>query len=307
MTFKQSFEWHIDMGTTPDYMQVIKVTAGGDMVKQRLLPFFTAFKYYKLGAVTIRMVPASTLPVDPTGLSYEAGENTVDPRDQFNPGLVRITNGEDFYENPEFFQLKAPAEDVFHSMMYDRRWFKFSLQSGMKRRAYPKYWKVGQLHQDMFPGTHVNLPTRLEDEKYGETFTMTQYNGGGELGHPFTAGSDPRGLFQTGGLEPLGWMPTDAALPPLAPNDVYQTPSIASVPEVELMKIVLPMAYKTRFFYRIYIQEEVYFREPVAMGVNNYSQLDRFLRPDYRWLLPNVSIASRPYPTTYPHNQGDGE
>ena len=211
MAFKQSFEWHIDMGTTPDKMQVIKVTAGGNMVKQRLLPFFTAFKYYKLGAVTIRMVPASTLPVDPTGLSYEAGENTVDPRDQFNPGLVRITNGEDFFEEVNFFNQIGNAEATFHNMMYDRRWFKFSLQSGMKRRAYPKYWKVGQLHQDMFPGFRVNIPVRTGEGKYGETFNVSQHMEIPEgLQSNVAGGSSPYGLFQTGGLEPLGWMPTDA-------------------------------------------------------------------------------------------------
>ena len=45
------------------------------------------------------MVPASTLPVDPQGLSYDVDDpqTVIPPRDQMNPGLVRITNGEDLY------------------------------------------------------------------------------------------------------------------------------------------------------------------------------------------------------------------
>lgn len=305
MAFKQSFEWHIDMGTTPDKMQVIKVTAGGDMVKQRLLPFFTAFKYYKLGAVTIRMVPASTLPVDPTGLSYEAGENTVDPRDQFNPGLVRITNGEDFFEDIDFLSQHVGVEKAFHAMMYDRRWFKFSLQSGMKRRAYPKYWKVGQLHQDMYPGSITNLPRVDEYGVPKQTQAMHEYESSG-YNRYFESGSSPYGLFQTG-LEPLGWMPTDSGLPPILEEGpiVTEFPVIASVPEVELMKIVLPMAYKTRFFYRIYIQEEVYFREPVAVGVNQYSQLDRFIRPGFFAKVASETVIPNPADGRVPINQGD--
>ena len=91
----------------------------------------------------------STLPVDPTGLSLEAGANTVDPRDQFNPGLIRITNGEDMADN--FMDLTgANIDKTYYSMMLDRRWFKFQLQSGCRRTAKPLFWSVAQLHQDAF-------------------------------------------------------------------------------------------------------------------------------------------------------------
>ena len=91
----QKFRWFVDLCTTPEQVTVLKITCGGTRCLRRLLPFFGAYKQFKLGKTTVKFVPSSTLPVDPTGLSYEAGENTVDPRDMFNPGLVRITNGED--------------------------------------------------------------------------------------------------------------------------------------------------------------------------------------------------------------------
>ena len=132
----QKFTWFVDMNTSATALQVVKITAGGNPVKNRLAPFFGAYKYYKLGPVSVRFVPASTLPVDPTGLSLEAGANTVDPRDQFNPGLIRITNGEDMADN--FMDLTgANIDKTYYSMMLDRRWFKFQLQSGCRRTAKP--------------------------------------------------------------------------------------------------------------------------------------------------------------------------
>ena len=134
----QSYTYFLDLATSPDRVQVVGVSAGGMECMRRLLPFFAAYKYYKLGHVKLKVVPASTLPVDPTGLSYEAGENTVDPRDQFNPGLVRITNGEDI--------VVPTTMDQYYSLMLDRRWFKFNLQSGFSRDAVPRVWRIAQLH-----------------------------------------------------------------------------------------------------------------------------------------------------------------
>ena len=153
----QSFTWFVDLSTSADTVQVISITAGGNPVKNRLMPFFTAYKYFKLGGVSVKFCPASTLPVDPTGLSYEVGENTVDPRDQFNPGLIRITNGEDFYLDATALS-SANADAVYYNMMLDKRWFKFQLQAGTKRYAKPLFWSIAQAHQDNYPGITVNYP-----------------------------------------------------------------------------------------------------------------------------------------------------
>ena len=96
---KMKFQSFMDVSTSDSSMQVITVSAGGPEVLRRLAPQFSAYKYYKLGNVAVKLVPASTLPVDPTGLSYEAGAQTVDPRDQLTPGMMRITNGEDIFED----------------------------------------------------------------------------------------------------------------------------------------------------------------------------------------------------------------
>lgn len=279
---KQSFTWFVDLSTNADTVQVVKVTAGGKPVQNRLLPFFSAFKYYKLGGVSVKFCPASTLPVDPTGLSYEAGENTVDPRDQFNPGLVRITNGEDMYENENDLS-GTNARDMYYSMMLDRRWFKFQMQSGFQRFVKPLFWSVAQLHQDIIPGAGVNTI----DTSKGTGMNVNAINyiqqlrsNGGSYDHTEN-GSNARGLFQTGAKERMGWMPTDKyqVFQSSDPKKNYTVAGIADVPEVELLKIVLPMAYKTKYFYRVYITESVYFKDPVSVGYNGFQEMDRFITP----------------------------
>lgn len=268
---KQSYTYFLDLATSPDKVQVIGVTAGGMECTRRLLPFFAAYKYYKLGPVKLKVVPASTLPVDPTGLSYEAGENTVDPRDQFNPGLVRITNGED---------IVIPENmDQYYSLMLDRRWFKFQLQSGFFRNAVPRVWRIAQLHQDRFPGNVQNIPSVRDPGRpvYNRQGLVTADTNPAVAYSPLDEGSDPRGLFQVGNDMLLDWLPTDAD------SEWDPTPNVpkygrpAAVPEVPLITFVLPQAYKTKFYYRVYITETVYFKDPVALNVSSVANPGKFV------------------------------
>lgn len=279
---KQSFTWFVDLSTSADSVQVVKVSAGGKPVQNRLLPFFSAFKYYKLGGVSVKFCPASTLPVDPTGLSYEAGENTVDPRDQFNPGLVRITNGEDMFEDANELSLDN-GRKMYYAMMLDRRWYKFQLQSGFKRYVKPLFWSVAQLHQDMVPGAGVNTidTSKGSGMNLNATNFVQQLRDNGASYDRTMGDSNARGLFQTGAKERMGWMPTDKYQVFTKSDGVteYTVSGIADVPEVELLKIVLPMAYKTKYYYRVYITETVYFKDPVSVGYNGYQEMDRFITP----------------------------
>ena len=298
------------MNTSATALQVVKITAGGNSVKNRLAPFFGAYKYFKLGPVSIRFVPASTLPVDPTGLSLEAGASTVDPRDQFNPGLIRITNGEDMAD--DFMDLTgANIDKTYYSMMLDRRWFKFQLQSGCRRTAKPLFWSVGQLHQDAFPGATRNVPfTGTTGGTTTHTSSIHTARGGStEANYEWTvAGSSPRGFFQTGFKERMGWLPTDffQELRTSTGTATYDY-GVNNVPEVELMRIVLPKAYKTSYYYRVYITETVYFKDPVVLNFNQYTPMDRFVSVS----LPSAMIPGvNEGPThnqdsiTRPNNQG---
>lgn len=317
MARKFKFQWYFDFATDPDTMQIFTVSAGGEICRRRLWPQFAAHKYYKLGKVSVKFVPASTLPVDPTGLSYEAGENTVDPRDQLNPGLVRITNGEDTFENLTGVSI-GDQREIYDAMMLDTRWFKWSLQSGCKRSAFPLYWQIGQLHQDYYPGAIRNLPkinttdsgllgnTAVDGASLDENY---EFHNTRVLGN-----TDPRGFFQTGHKGKLGWLPTDSLIKYASgPDDAgvfKQIPALAAIPEIEAFKIVLPPAYKTKYYYRAWVTEEVYFSGPIVinynMDNNNYTHtaIDVFHKPTGTPVSPAQGFA--PSSIDAPNVQNDG-
>lgn len=275
---KMKFQSFVDIATQADNMQIISVNAGGEDVIRRLSPFFQAYKYYKLGGVSIKLIPASTLPVDPTGLSYAEDDfQTVDPRDQLTPGMCRITNGEDILED-----LTGLSGDdqrkLYNTMLLDPRWFKWMLQTGVKRFGKPRYWQIGQLHQDKWPGAVINYPAVSGSGGLVGTDsvnTSTIRNGNFITRGDSISSSD--GIFQTGHRGVLGWMPTDSLQTIVYESGkVKDVPTLASVPTVELFKLITPPMYKTNYYYRMFITETVYFKDPIVMAVNGFRPLDVF-------------------------------
>nr|WCR62194.1 MAG: capsid protein [Smacoviridae sp.]WCR62196.1 MAG: capsid protein [Smacoviridae sp.] len=260
---KFRFQSFVDVSTSAQSMQVIQWSVGGADVINRCRHLFGAYKFFKLGKISVKMVPASTLPVDPQGLSYaEDDPQTVDPRDQMNPGLVRITNGEDIYTNVSSLSAEAQVQ-IYNSMMLDPRWSKFMLQSGFRRSAYPLYWQVGQLSQDRYPGATMNVPNLVDAGTQTSPTGVTSirrnvYQSGSA--QSVESGSSARGLFQTGRRGKLGWLPTDFFQQIKDktgnPFDAY---GLNNVPEVKVITCVLPKAYKTIYYYRVFITEEVLF------------------------------------------------
>lgn len=268
MKFK--FQTFFDIQTSAASMQILQWSVGGNEVLQRCRHLFGAYKYFKLGKISVKMVPASTLPVDPLGLSYgDSDPQTVDPRDQMNPGLVRITNGEDIFT--DVASLQSPIDGIdrqmahYNAMMLDPRWSKFMLQSGFRRSAYPLYWQVGQLNQDKYPGSTINFRYANGNASLPGTLSVYLYGGApndGSLGARCNAGSSGRGLFQVGHRGKLGWLPTDffQEVPQSGSVNRFTTESgINNIPEVSVITCVLPKAYKTLYYYRVFITEEVLF------------------------------------------------
>lgn len=307
---RMKFQSFMDISTSDSSMQIVTISAGGPEILKRLAPQFGAYKYYKIGNISVKLVPASTLPVDPTGLSYEAGENTVDPRDQLTPGMMRITNGEDVFENISGLS-DSVQHAIYNNMLLDPRWFKWMLQTGVKRHASPRYWQIGQLHQDKWPGAATNLPAmHVSDSVWSidgtdHTNEFVNTTSTSVVGSPIVDGSSARGFFQTGHRGVLGWLPTDGLQ---TIGEGLLKPFVASPPEVEVMKIILPKAYKTKYYYRMFITETVYFKEPIVnFGIddgsgNYYRPLDIFhnIAGPYP-ISPDSSVRS-----TYPLDSDTG-
>lgn len=317
---KFRFQSFVDINTSASSMQVIQWSVGGKEVFTRCRHLFGAYKYFKLGKISVKLVPASTLPVDPQGLSYDLDDpQTVDPRDQMNPGLVRITNGEDI-----FTDVSSLTDDqqrgVYNTMMLDPRWSKFMLQSGFRRSAYPLYWQVGQLSQDKYPGSTLNVPYRaspLVPEVDG-TIAMHGYKtsavDGNNLAFRNEAESSARGLFQVGHRGRLGYLPTDyfQEVPTTTPSGGsarYQPEAgVNNIPEVQVITCVLPKAYKTLYYYRAFITEEVIFSglrsAPAEYDGNMYLGLDTFNISQ----TPIIGAPpGQPYPAVGPMFQNNGD
>lgn len=308
---KFRFQSFFDVSTSASSMQVIQWSVGGQEVLERCRHLFGAYKYFKLGKISVKFVPASTLPVDPQGLSYDADDpQTVDPRDQMNPGLVRITNGEDIFTNVSALG-DGQQEAVYNAMMLDPRWSKFMLQSGFRRSAYPLYWQIGQLSQDYWPGATTNLPVVGSGQA---TATQPVYerivNNTRNFALGISGDSSARGFFQTGHRGKLGFLPTD----------YYQTTvnsggtasanyGLNAVPSVSVITCVLPKAYKTIYYYRVFVTEEVIFAglRSSPMADSNGAQtfgLDQFLFANMINIFPGGS-ATRPT-SIEPNKQNDG-
>lgn len=269
--------------------------------------------------------------MDPLGLSYDADDpQTIDPRDQLNPGLVRITNGEDLLT--DFTGISDDRQEIiYRNTMLDPRWSKFMLQRGFKRTAVPLYWTVGQLHQDPYPGAHQNVPTMLNTE-WPDVPKITGTSSNHYLWPDSQVdderaprmivemdNSDPRGFFQTGHRGRMGWMPTDAfsSFPGHSSSKVIdeiihrQTPMYQPIPAVNVITAILPKAYKTVYYYRLYITETVYLSGLKNTGIED-SELQEFRAVD------NFLAVGTPYPCApdypfpiqdygTPHNDGGGK
>ncbi len=317
---KVKFTQFFDISSDSTKFTTFTVKAGGEYVKMRCAPQFACYKYYKLGKVSIKLVPASTLPVDPTGLSYETGESTVDPRDMFNPGLVRITNGEDVAQIGDM--------NRYYATLLDPRWFKFQLQQGFSRSAVPLVYNIGEIHQDASPfsGDLHDFPMSGGNVS---TVTSFPYNSEGEVIDKVNRGASGQTAFdqqllaryspiQTGRIK-LGWMPTDCIASyshnPYLAGSGGLVGYTARVPEVDLITFVLPQAFKTKFYYRCFVESTVYFKEPVAVNPiiefadsqftnktgTAYLPVDRFvsIKPVTALKDGNLSVNSSDYNLSY--------
>lgn len=298
----------IDFATRGDTMQVVNFSVGGMDLMRRCAHLINAYRYFKLGRISIKLVPASTLPVDPTGLSYSDEDlQSVDPRDQLTPGLIRITNGEDIADQG---WASGQEDQIFNSMMLDPRWFKFSLQSGFRRSAKPLFWYVGQLHQDVYPGAIQNIPMVVagagvsSDNSsvaaiYGNDARLSEGTGFGQFRR--VDFSDPHGFFQTGKKGRMGWLRTDALVEyGSTVTDhlgVFEKAEVTPFPTCRVITMVLPKMHKTNYYYRCYVTEEVYFSgvrtfgpgDPANVNSGYASGIDNFVE------LPAVNTAKFPY------------
>lgn len=302
---KYTFQHFMDISTSANSVNIISIKAGGEYVRTRCKHLFSTYKYWKLGKLQVKLIPASCLPVDPLGLAYgDTDPQTVDPRDQLSPGLVRITNGENILKD-----LTDTSEEeqrqMYTNTLLDPRWSKFMLQTGFKRTAVPLAFDVGQLEQTIYADMTRNIPdirnVAGEYQIYDTDKQGYTYNGDlNALNKALAPGSDPRGLFQLGHKKRMGWMPTDsferytftAQGKEGTETRSEEIAALVPIPEIDCITVILPRAYKTIYYYRLFITETVYFSGIKNVGVNVYDGDSPY---EYR-SFDNLSFSLNPYP-----------
>lgn len=90
-----SYQEIIDLHTETDRVSVLGIhTPTSQTPYEMLSGFFDSFQKYHYDGCSFTLVPAARLPADPSQVSYEAGEQPIDPRDLLNPILWHGCHGE---------------------------------------------------------------------------------------------------------------------------------------------------------------------------------------------------------------------
>lgn len=109
-----SYQEVIDLHTETDRVSVLGIhTPVSDAPYTFLEGFFNAFQKYHYDGCSLALVPAARLPADPSQVSYEAGEQPIDPRDLLNPILWHGAHGESLGSVlNQFYSGQASTNDV---------------------------------------------------------------------------------------------------------------------------------------------------------------------------------------------------
>lgn len=175
---KASYTEVIDLQTTAGKTSVIGIhTPQGRAPYDKLKGFFTQFRKFRYKGISrLTIAPASSLPVDPLGLTSEIGSTTqMDPRDTLNPILFKGCHGTsmslildkvfnaDEYVNGDGVNVVNGTLDVvtpsmrkfeednnipgvgYYKLLTDVTWKKYGVQSVINiKRMYPLVWKVAR-------------------------------------------------------------------------------------------------------------------------------------------------------------------
>lgn len=255
-----------DINTVSNSVSVIGIhTPVGAKPRQMLSGFFTQFRKYKYCGCSVVATPAQRLGLQLTQISTEAGASTVNPKDVWNPALVRGCHGDNLnaalnsiYKGTftsegsslgmdQFSQSVVPAgsiswEQMYYRMLQDPSFKKFNLSSGIKiSKLHPLVYNVATDHQIMpnEASARVGEFYKESDELDPDALALDSATQG-YIPKGTGSGNDviyPRLI--TNRLQSLGWMDTRQVF-----NTYSETgqPGFTVLPKIFMACIVLPPA-----------------------------------------------------------------
>lgn len=275
----------VDLQTVADKVSIIGIhTPTGIKPRKMLAGFFMQFRKYKYTGCDVAMVPAARLPVDPLGLSLEAGQNNADMRDIVNPVLFHGAHGDNlnnalniiYSDSSSMVSTSVNEYDIskstvpygeslnweaqYYRSLSDPTFRKTNVQAPLRLKGlHPMVYNVVTNHQI----TNVQTGDNAVDENVGKLqqvpgrlWTSTIVDAVGNVGKE--SGSivvTPQ--LSTNRLTPLGWLDTR--------NVLSYTDMVGNAPST-LQKlfmgiIILPPSYRTKLFFRLVITHHFCFKE----------------------------------------------
>lgn len=279
---KAKYQEIYDVNTVSNSVSVIGIhTPTGNKPRQMLAGFFTQFRKYKYAGCSVVATPAARLPLDVMNIAVEAGQNGANPKDVFNPILVRGCHGDNLntalnsiyrgaFQNEgsslgkdDWSDSVVPAngltwEQMYYRMLQDPSFKKFSMSSGIKMSGlHPLVYNVATNHQladvindgnglPLEPGQTVADPDGGV-EFNGNTAAAVAAGDGINTGIKY-----PR--FFTNKLQPLGWLDTKQFM---NSGQIGYT----ALEKIFMSCIILPPAYRVSTAMRFVVTHYFEFKE----------------------------------------------
>lgn len=254
-----------DVNTVSNKVSLIGIhTPVGAKPRQMLSGFFTQFRKYKYMGCSVVGTPAQRLGLNLAQLSTSAGQSQVNPKDVFNPALVRGCHGDNLnaalnsiykgsFQNSgssldmdQFTDSVIPAgnitwESMYYRMLQDPSFKKFSLSSGIKLKGlHPMIYNVAANHQILPNESSSQVGVIVRGSNSSNVMgldpaTYTEVSDGDVTGGNTTADLQ----FMTNRLQSLGWMDTRQVVNSVGGSSA---PGYTVLPKIFMACIILPPA-----------------------------------------------------------------
>lgn len=251
-----------DVNTRSNEVSIIGIhTPVGAKPRQMLSGFFTQFRKYKYSGCSVVATPAQRLGLNLAQLSVEAGTSGVNPKDVFNPILVRGCHGDNLntalnsiykgsfehsgssMDMDQHADTVVPAggltwEQMYYRMLQDPSFKKFSINSGIKLSGlHPMVYNVASNHQILPNENAPNIgKLRASAPVYGFEGTIA-----GDIPDGEGSSQTLTPTFMTNRLQSLGWMDTRQVINGGNPSKAIGG-GFTTLPKIFMSLICLPPA-----------------------------------------------------------------
>lgn len=296
----------IDVQTNNNGVTCIGIhTPTGGAPLRMLFGFYRQFRKFRYRGCQVRIQPTTTLPADPLGVSYSAGDRLIDPREMINPILFHGCHGESMNEaldiaykgtgvSPSTILSEFPASEdfrgdelgsdnfkqgdfLYYSALSDRGFRKFLPQVGGKLPFLkPLVWNLGA-DRPIVPHACQPDSGQMSNSDPFVSSPGQESNGGDSIRIqsvlPRIDGAQIPVNLMTTGVRPLGWLPTYQlwTAGPDGDDKAAASPSSYSyLPKIFMGMLILAPSYRVEQYYRIYIDhyfEFSHFSTALGTGV----------------------------------------